>query len=747
MIKNRAMASRQGYTKCASHKDHKTLWLKNGRILFLTGSAVLMLSSLILAPLIPLYGISRKQTLMPFMFGSHEAFATGAYAVEGNRAPARPDAEADGNLTSSLASPQCETAPATGCLAMIIKNEGPILPRLFESVRGFVSEYCVVDTGSTDDTIDVLKSMEMPGVVLEEPFVDFATTRNYMIDACREIMTSCDYLVLLDADMVLRVSPEWDWAKLDGRDVYNLVQFSGVEYENVRMIRRDATGIRVVGATHEYYDVPAKYTRDTLPKGLLHIDDVGDGKAKGDKFERDERLLHRELEKDPDNVRTVFYLANTLKDQGKHAEAIPYYKRRVTMGGWFAEADYSQFMLSTCYLGLNDLDNARKYAELAAFAGVAKRAEPLYFLAFYLRQQGRYKMAYYYAALAAKIPRPSVAEALFISNDIYNFWVDYEIATLCRHIFPSQHLAGMQAALTFWNNVHAPQDLRESFASLMKAYVRPVTPSGPDETYHYESLGQKMALTMSASKGHVHTLLPKVKEGVVELGLLHVDARQNSADYQEIVTLHLDTLLPDHGITDIIWQVVEPRHVIGLSALKSHVYYGKWSEDSDTQVPLRLLAISGRVAQQITAWKLVAKSGVMYCVTSWYPTIEVGILRTSSSDIVWEARTSVSQIPRTFSFFSTTIHGIFYREDFWFLVQVDALDAFAMVVLGPDFILKAFTPPYTMNGSEAKETPLGFDIVTRDDGQDQVVYAFASKINDKVIVKPVLVDEMLTWMT
>jgi glycosyltransferase involved in cell wall biosynthesis len=93
---------------------------------------------------------------------------------------------------------------------MIIKNEGPILPRLFESVRGFVSEYCVVDTGSTDDTIDVLKSMDMPGVVLEEPFVDFATTRNYMIDKCRQVMTSCDYLVLLDADMVLRVSPAWD---------------------------------------------------------------------------------------------------------------------------------------------------------------------------------------------------------------------------------------------------------------------------------------------------------------------------------------------------------------------------------------------------------------------------------------------------------------------------------------------------------------------------------------------------------
>jgi tetratricopeptide (TPR) repeat protein len=133
--------------------------------------------------------------------------------------------------------------------------------------------------------------------------------------------------------------------------------FAELEAGNVRMIRRDALDIRVVGATHEYYDVPSGYSKKTLPKALIHIDDVGDGKAKGDKFGRDERLLRRELEADPENVRTVFYLANTLKDQGKYAEAIPYYVRRATMGGWFAEADYSFYMLSTCYLALDDLDN------------------------------------------------------------------------------------------------------------------------------------------------------------------------------------------------------------------------------------------------------------------------------------------------------------------------------------------------------------------------------------------------------
>ena len=60
---------------------------------------------------------------------------------------------------------------------MIMKNEGPILPRLFESVQGFVSEYCIVDTGSTDDTIDVLKSMDMPGLLVCHNFAPLEGTK------------------------------------------------------------------------------------------------------------------------------------------------------------------------------------------------------------------------------------------------------------------------------------------------------------------------------------------------------------------------------------------------------------------------------------------------------------------------------------------------------------------------------------------------------------------------------------------
>ena len=59
--------------------------------------------------------------------------------------------------------------------------------------------------------MNVLRSLDKPGQILHGPFIDFAHARNAMINQCRNVMTSCDYFVLLDADMVLRVDPAWSW--------------------------------------------------------------------------------------------------------------------------------------------------------------------------------------------------------------------------------------------------------------------------------------------------------------------------------------------------------------------------------------------------------------------------------------------------------------------------------------------------------------------------------------------------------
>jgi hypothetical protein len=360
-------------------------------------------------------------------------------------------------------------------------------------------------------------------------------------------------------------------------------------------------------------------------------------------------------------------------------------------------------MLSSCYLALNDLDNARKYGELAAFSGMAKRAEPLYFLAFYLSQRSQYSLAWYYASLAAKIPKPAISAALFISNDIYNYWVDYELASLSRHIFPSQPTLGMQAAMAFWNNGYAPDWLRWSFSSFMKSYVRPIMASASD-IYRYTGDGESVPLAIFRNSGIVKLLTAQTQAGadssVQTFKIVEVDIHAKHVREMGVINWRMDAL-SEHGAPAIMWQFMEPRNIFGVSPSGSQVYHGDWPEPDDYAIPMHMHQIP----------------------------VEAGELLKPP--------------------FGTAIGSLLYRGDLWFLLRVDALDAFGVVVLGPDFYLKAYTPPFTLGEdvveeSNEKETPLGFSIVMSGDGKENVVFAYTS--HGDVVIKQLPLETMLTLM-
>ena len=106
------------------------------------------------------------------------------------------------------------------CLNMIVKNESRIIRRLLESVANYIDCYCICDTGSTDNTIEIIQeffssqSPPIPGRVIKETFRDFGHNRSFALKACESI--DVKYILLMDADMVLQVNPTWT-----KDDVYN----------------------------------------------------------------------------------------------------------------------------------------------------------------------------------------------------------------------------------------------------------------------------------------------------------------------------------------------------------------------------------------------------------------------------------------------------------------------------------------------------------------------------------------------
>ncbi|MCL1908648.1 MAG: glycosyltransferase [Holophagaceae bacterium] len=79
-------------------------------------------------------------------------------------------------------------------LAMIVKNEGATLGHCLESVRPIVDEMVIVDTGSTDKTIEIARSFGAR-VYHFDWCDDFAAARNESLKYC-----TGEWILILDAD-------------------------------------------------------------------------------------------------------------------------------------------------------------------------------------------------------------------------------------------------------------------------------------------------------------------------------------------------------------------------------------------------------------------------------------------------------------------------------------------------------------------------------------------------------------------
>jgi len=318
--------------------------------------------------------------------------------------------------------------PPTLCLNMIVKNESKIITRLFDSVISIIDCYCICDTGSTDNTIQIIqdyfREKGIPGKIVQEPFKNFCHNRNVALQACVGLS---HYVLLLDADMTLEIK-NFNKMNLKLADSFNILQGSdSFYYQNLRIIRNNGL-YKYVGVTHEYIDTPQNETKLSLGKNDIFIRDIGDGGCKSDKFERDIRLLLQGIQDEPQNAaRYHFYLANSYHDAGKYEEAIPAYKKRIEFGGWQEEVWYSYYRIGKCYHSLNKFADALQYW-LEGYDYYPNRLEAIYEIIKHYRYNSKHKLCMIFYNIANDILSKNHNRDgyLFLHNDVYTYLIDYE---------------------------------------------------------------------------------------------------------------------------------------------------------------------------------------------------------------------------------------------------------------------------------------------------------------------------------
>jgi tetratricopeptide (TPR) repeat protein len=359
---------------------------------------------------------------------------------------------------------------------MIVKNESRVILRLLESTLPIIDSYCICDTGSTDNTIEIIKLFferhNITGKIVSEPFRDFGYNRSFALKECIGL-ENADYLLLLDADMVLKINPDFDiqnFKESMTADAYHLFQGSpAFIYKNVRILKNDPN-FSYWGVTHEYVKTPQNAIYQDIHNNQIFINDIGDGGSKTEKFERDIRLLKKGLEELPNNDRYTFYLANSYRDSGQYQNAIDTYKKRIEIGGWHEEVWYSYYAIGKCYRDMDDMANAIYYW-MEAYNFYPERIENLYEIISYYRIQGKKQFSYMFFELADYQRKLKYSEDhLFLQKDVYDYKIDYEFS-IVGYYCNQNNLDVHKSCMRVLSSITADDSIKQNVLNNYKFYA------------------------------------------------------------------------------------------------------------------------------------------------------------------------------------------------------------------------------------------------------------------------------------
>lgn len=329
---------------------------------------------------------------------------------------------------------------------MIVKNEEKNIERALSWGKGVVEEQIVVDTGSTDRTVEIAR--EMGAKIYHFQWIDdFAAAKNYAISKA-----SCEWIAFLDADEY--------FTQEDGKKLLQCVnEYQDTSYDGIltgwihlnnegQVIAAD-TQIRVFRnlptvqykrRIHEYListDNKPRKTADMVKE--LSIFHTGYGsKESGRKIKegRNWKLIQAELEDHPDDYEMWGYLGNEYSSVDEWDQAEEAYRRAISL--FPEELEEVNMSVSRIFLRLLKVLTIRpdnKEADVMEIYGQAVALRPMeadydYIVGEYLASKGDYLNGekHIRRALSLLEMHGNTAKSMLLSGKLMNA---YELLAVC----------------------------------------------------------------------------------------------------------------------------------------------------------------------------------------------------------------------------------------------------------------------------------------------------------------------------
>lgn len=327
------------------------------------------------------------------------------------------------------------------CLNMIVKDEAHIILETLESIKKYIDFWVICDTGSTDKTQELILNYfikeQIPGELHQHEWKDFGHNRTLALNACKG---RGDYIFVFDADDLIQGNLKFpDNMTADSYELKHGINFSYTR----KNILKNTLEWKYEGIIHEYISCVSKENfHNELIEGDYYVDSRRLGSRNRDplKYKKDGDLLANEIEKNPNDKlvsRYCFYAGQSYYDYGDYENAIKYYKKRITYGGWFEDTYLSYLRiaesLNKMYSNKNptvsDKDVITAY--LDAYVFLPERSEPLYNLGLFFESRGENEKAYFYLKQAITKPFPK-NHVLAVCKYMYDYACRYALLCVCH---------------------------------------------------------------------------------------------------------------------------------------------------------------------------------------------------------------------------------------------------------------------------------------------------------------------------
>lgn len=361
-------------------------------------------------------------------------------------------------------------------LCMIVKNESHIIKDCIQSVSKYIDNYVICDTGSTDDTKQIIKeyfdSVNIPGEIHDHEWENFGANRTKALDMCRG---KSKWIIMIDADDYIEGDMPTNFNdEIDGYTVN--IRRGNFEWKRAQIFNLARKNWHYVEPIHEYpfceqpmnvQHLQGNYAFQVRTAGYRTISCA----TQQEKYWKDYELLKKAMETDPTSQRKQFYLAQSAFDSHRWDIAEQEYQKRVELGGWNEEMFFAQLRVGICR------EMQQKPVEQIADAFLKSwemrpiRAEPLYHLSCIYRKYGRPAAAFIVAFQALSLPKPE-GDILFVDNDPYKWGILDEIVSTA-HAVGKFHL-GLQAADRLLNENLLPPEQIERVQKNRQSYYNKV---------------------------------------------------------------------------------------------------------------------------------------------------------------------------------------------------------------------------------------------------------------------------------